>query len=97
MVREAESRVESLNGGNSGRIYLEKLLMTDSAMPFNPNQDVRVEVVETAGGDGILAVVPVATAVDQEASEVVLERPTAGAGDERNQAELEADGGGRDP
>jgi hypothetical protein len=75
MVDEATAKIEDVNGdGTYQRFYVKKALAGDSCWPFRPGQNVRLHLVETTCDRQALVITPAVLEVDQDATDVEIER-----------------------
>lgn len=89
MVLEATVAVEDVTGtGDYQRLYAQKSLVSDSAWPFRPGQNVRMQLVETTCERTVLVVVPATLEVDTDASALEIQRSS----DAPEQVTLEMEG-----
>jgi len=76
MTLTAITEIEGVNGGDYQRIYVPARVSGDSQNPFEPGDDVRLELVETTCNRQVLVVTSDVLEVDPEETELDLRRST---------------------
>jgi len=90
MTRRATNSIESVGEGPYQRVYIPASLSDDSTYPFEPDDEVRLQLVETTCDREVLAISPERLEVDVEATAIeISEAPT-------EQLDLDLQGAGAD-
>lgn len=72
-IREVTT-IEAVSGGPNQRTYIPSDLRVQHDYPFRAKQPIGLQVVETACGRQVVVMTPETIAVDEDATELVLER-----------------------
>lgn len=71
------TQIEAVTGGPNQRVYIPQKFRVQHDYPFRPGESVALQLVETSDGRPVVVMTKETIQVDEEITEITLERSTS--------------------